>query len=444
MSEAGKLVNVHSELTVVSDTPVEQGKRVPLSILDHAMGLHTIHIVFYYRYDRPKSDDLGRLRESLSQLLTFYPPVTGRLRRRAEDANWEVTCNDAGVRILVARVHTTLDEWLRSADGSRERDLTVWEDFPEDDTTTWSPFRIQMNDFEGGGLAIGLSCTHLYADPTCCTTLLKTWTDIHQHVSIAYPPFFHPPALRGRASPNTNTKSADYYATKSKAQHPYPVKMSTVTFRFSETMIKQFLSEVQTECPDSTPFDVLAALFWSSAMRAKDEMCKLSIGIDFRKLLHAPLPHGYFGNALHFSLVSFEESKMGEGGFGLAYLTGLVHHHLSNLEEEELWSAIDWLESQREEGGKYAQPFRMYGPELTCANMEHVFAYTGILEDMKPLHVSYHVGNIEGEGLILVLPSPEEGLGRTVMVTLPEDQTNKLKKDPAIMCLEPTILVSGC
>ncbi|XP_043700514.1 hydroxycinnamoyltransferase-like [Telopea speciosissima] len=441
MSETKRLVNVHSELTVVSDTPVERGKRYPLSILDHAMGLHTLHIVFYYRYDRPESDDLGRLRESLSQLLTLYPPVTGRLRRRSEDGNWEVSCNDAGVRVLVSRVHSTLDEWLTSADGSQERDLTAWEDFPEEDTSTWSPFRIQLNDFEGEGLAIGLSFTHLYADPTFCTTLFKSWTDVHRHLSIAYPPFFHPPALRGRASPNTNTKSAEYYATKSKAQHPYPVKMSTVTFRFSETIIKQCLSEVQTDCPDATPFDILAALFWLSVMRAKNENCKLSICIDFRKLMHAPLPHGYFGNALHFSMVSSEENKMDEGG--LAYLTGLVHQHLSSLEEEELWSAIDWLESEREEGGKYAQPFRMYGPELTCANMEHVFAYAAILEGMKPLHVSYHVGNVEGEGLILVLPSPEEGLGRTVMVTLPEDQTNKLRKDPAILSLEPTMLVSG-
>ncbi|XP_042495618.1 protein ECERIFERUM 26-like, partial [Macadamia integrifolia] len=208
MSRTGSsLVNVHSKLTVVSDTPVEHGKTYPFSILDHAMGLHTLHIVFYYRYDRPESDDLGRLRESLSKLLTLYPTVTGRLRRRAggEDGNWEVNCNDAGVRVLVAKVDTTLDEWLRSADGSRERDLTVWEDMPEDDTSIWSPFRIQINDFEGEGLAIGLSCTHMSADPTCYTTFFKSWIEVDRGVSITHPPFFHPPGLRSRVCPNTNT-----------------------------------------------------------------------------------------------------------------------------------------------------------------------------------------------------------------------------------------------
>ncbi|KAJ4954507.1 hypothetical protein NE237_011290 [Protea cynaroides] len=445
MSKTESLVNVHSKLTVVSDKPVEPGKKYPLSILDHAMGLYTLHIVFYYKYDRPQSDDLGRVRESLSHLLTMYPPVTGRLQRRTEDGNWEVNCNDAGVRVLVARVHSTLDEWFRSADGSAERNLTVWEDMPEEDTSTWSPFCIQMNDFEGEGLAIGLSCPHMYADPTCCTTFFKSWTEIDRGVSIAHPPFFHPPGLVSRASPNTNTTSARYYATKSKVEDPSPVKMSTVSFRFSEKMIKQSLSDVQTECPDATPFDLLAAVFWSSAMRVKtpvhDNMCTLSIGIDIRKLMQAPLPHGYFGNALHFLMVSSEANKMDEGG--LAYVAGLVHHHLSSYEEEEFWSAIDWLESQKMEGGTYAPPFKMYGPELTCINMEHLFAYQAILVNMKPLHVSCHVGNVAGEGLILVLPSPEEGLGRTVMVTLPEDQSDMLRKDQAIMCLEPTILVSG-
>ncbi|OVA03466.1 Transferase [Macleaya cordata] len=152
MSEIKRtLVNVHSKLTVVSDTPVQPGKTYPLSVLDHAMGLHTLHIVFYYRYQRDhdhnragSASDLGRLRESLADVLSYYPPVTGRLMKGDDDGNWVVKCNDAGVRVLKAKVNTTLDEWLRSADGSDERDLTVWDDMPEEDLHIWSPFRIQV------------------------------------------------------------------------------------------------------------------------------------------------------------------------------------------------------------------------------------------------------------------------------------------------------------
>ncbi|KAF6141187.1 hypothetical protein GIB67_018277 [Kingdonia uniflora] len=302
-----------------------------------------------------------------------------------------------------------------------------------------------MNDFEGGGLAIGLSCPHMHADPTCATLFLKSWTELYCRAAMAHHPFFHPPGLSGRANPNTGTKSAKYYETKSRAEPTSSVKLSTVTFRFSDTTIKKCLSEIQTKYPSATPFDMLTALFWSSVTRAKnhshEKQCSLSIGIDFRKLLHAPLPHGFFGNALHFSKLESDVDAMEEGG--LAYVSGVVHEHLSSLDEEDYWSVIDWFESQKGEGGKFAPPFIMYGPELTCVNMEHLSAYNAVLEDMKPIHVSYHVGNIEGEGLIFVLPSPEEGLGRTVIVTLPSDQTVKLCDDPAILGLDPIFLISG-
>ncbi|KAF8388109.1 hypothetical protein HHK36_026775 [Tetracentron sinense] len=454
-------VTVHSKLTAVSNSPVRPGKSYPLSVLDHAMGLHSLHVVFYFRQIESNDFDLGRLRESLSEVLTYYPVVTGRLKR-GEDGNWEVKCNDAGVRVLNAKVSTTLDEWLRSADGSEERDLTVWDDMPED-PDIWSPFRIQINDFEGGGLAIGLSCTHMQADPLCATLIFKSWTDSYRGVAITHPPFFHPPGFRGRTSPITNTNSTKYYAAKSKLEPPSSAKMSTATFCFSDTMIKKCLSELHDQCPDATPYDLLAALFWSRVEHAKslthDRTNSLSICIDFRKLMQARFPFGFFGNALHFSLVSSDSREMDEGGLG--YVVGLVNRHFSSLNEEEFWSAIDWFESQKGEGGKFAAPFRMYGPELTCINMEHMIIpswpswsthvstcqtllYAAMFEkDKKPVHVSYQVGNVEGEGLILVLPSPEEGLGRSVMVTLPEDLTAKLCDDPAILRLEPTMLLSG-
>ena len=135
-------VTVNSTLTVVSSKPVRQGLTHKLSGLDHAMGLHSIHMVFYYRNNPAPSFDLDPFRASLSEVLSMYPAVTGRLTR-GEDRNWVVNCNDAGIRVLRATVGTTLDEWLRSADGDEERDLTVWEDMPQD-PRIWSPFRIQV------------------------------------------------------------------------------------------------------------------------------------------------------------------------------------------------------------------------------------------------------------------------------------------------------------
>jgi hypothetical protein len=142
MVKKNSRVSVHSMLTAVSSQPVGSGKTHPLSVLDHAMGLHTVHVVFYYKKNPFGIFDVDPLRIALSEVRCLYPPVTGRLTR-GESGNWLLKCNDAGVRVLRAKVEATMDEWLRSADSSEEKDLTFWEEIPEE-PSTWSPFRIQV------------------------------------------------------------------------------------------------------------------------------------------------------------------------------------------------------------------------------------------------------------------------------------------------------------
>lgn len=137
-------------------------------------------------------------------------------------------------------------------------------------------------------------------------------------------------------------------------------------------------------------------------------------------------------------------------GCDLGHVVEAVYSHVASINEEEIGSAIDWLESRKGEGEKYGPAFRMYGPELTCVSLDHMIVPDGPLmydaafgEGAEPVHVSYHVGNVEGEGLIMVMPSSEEGLARVVMVTLPENELGELCEDNAILGLKPTMLLSG-
>lgn len=321
---------------------------------------------------------------------------------------------------------------------------------------------MKINEFEGGGIAIGLSCSHMHADASSATLLLKSWSDLHRCQAISHPPFLKPAAFSGQCSaPITTTTSANYMAAKSKAKPPSSGKMTTATFKFSHSIIRKYLSQIHDGSPNANPFDLLAALFWTRLAILKDNpptqdnSRSLSICIDIRKLLSASLPSGYFGNALHFSLLSLDAGELDVSRLG--QVADLVHEHVAGVGEEEFWSVINWFESQREEDGKLPPAFRTYGPELTCVNMEGMIVpsaahsgssgslmYGAMFEgDAKPVHVAYHVGNVEGEGLILIMPSPEAGLGRTVMVTLPEEQMALLRKDDAILRMEPTMLVSG-
>ncbi|KAL6132557.1 hypothetical protein ACLB2K_064798 [Fragaria x ananassa] len=453
-------VVLRSKLTAVSSQQVNPGTIHCFTGLDRAMALHSVHVVFYYKEKLFTYFDLDPFRVCLSEALSLYPPVTGRIVRREDDGEWEVKCNDAGVRVVKATVATTLDEWLISADGAEERLLAAWDDMPQGDHSLWSPYRIQINEFEGGGVAIGLSCSHMQADPTSATLLIKSWAETHRREAVVHPPSFgdlsDSSLTRGSLSIHNSKSLSAYYEAKSMAtKRPLvPKKMGTATFKFSDEAIKQSLLEIHQTCPVATPFDLLAALFWARIARLKHSKSEskhsLSICVDFRKKLQ--LSYGYYGNALHFSLLTLPDV---EDKQDLGDVAGAVHRHVLSQGEEEFWSAIDGFESRNGEGGESRAPFRIYGPELTCVSMEHMIEfpgstgntplmYTAVFDKERgPVHVSYHVGNVEGEGLIMVMPSPEGELARMVTVTLPEEELEQLREDEDVLSLNPIMIVSG-
>ncbi|KVH99522.1 protein ECERIFERUM 2-like [Cynara cardunculus var. scolymus] len=475
MEKSREQVNVHSRLTVVSSTPTEpMGLACGLSPIDHIMGSHTGHIIFYYRTSPflPKgrfSMDLDNFRVSLAELLSEYPRITGRLVRGHDGhGNWLVKYNDAGVRMFKAEVGVTVDEWLGFADESDERNLTVWEDMPDGDPTSWSPFQIQISEFVGGGLAVGLSFTHLLADPTAATQFYKAWTDAERGETIGNnPPVFNLPLLDSRPAPattNGNTCTTTKYLQRHSKLVPTdpPMKMATSTFKFSNKMIEKLLSEIADKCPNATPFDYLTTLFWSRIIKLKtpaspSPIQSISLCIDARKLLDVPIPNKFFGNAISFSQLSLE-NEMLTGDSGLAEAVESVHRHVTGIKKDDILSTVDWLETCRNElNGMYPKPVQMYGPSLTCVSLEHLMIPKdepkGEFESLvyeakfrnneKPVHVSYHVGKVEGEGLIVVGPSAEGGVARTVTVTLPAEEIGKLCRDPVIIEMEPAMILSG-
>ncbi|KAI0493028.1 hypothetical protein KFK09_027304 [Dendrobium nobile] len=434
MTAGGKRVTAYAKSSVVSTKPVRPGKTYPLSELDHAMERHSLHMVFYYRSGSKL--ERARLKESMSELLWYFPATTGRMNWDEGGKRWVVKCNDAGVRVVDARTDATMDEWIATATAAEERELVHWEPMGND-SSIWSTFYVQITEFKDKGFAIGLSCTHMHSDPTCATLLIKAWGDCHRRAAIANPPFFHPPALIPR--PNANPPSSPLLSLKSANATTTSAAgsiFSAATFRFPAAAVRSLLADLP---PDSTPFDALAALFWLSISRANStSLSSLTLVTDFRKRMYAPLPHGFYGNAAHFSSVELDPAA------GWASAANSIGRHVAGLEEEEYWSAIEWLAARRVSG---AGAFQMYGPELTCLKLDHVMAYAAEMEEgAGPAHVSCWIGGAEGNGIITVLPASaaaEEKDARTVEVVLPAEVAEKVCKDEEILRHRPTVIFSG-
>ncbi|KAJ4793500.1 HXXXD-type acyl-transferase family protein [Rhynchospora pubera] len=425
-------VTVYAKSTAPSLTPVKPGKTHEFTALDHSMSRHSVHLVCYYR--QAPTVTMTALKESLCDVLSYYPAMTGRLVKNEGDGcgEWMVKCNDAGVRMVDARADTTLDEFLATATDEEERQLAYWEDVGSD-PYLWSPYCIQFTDFKDGSMAVGISCTHFHADPTCVAVFSRAWSETHRRALVTCPPFFHPWAFYPRKNP---VPSSPHLSEKSTIPPPlHPPAMSSVTFAFSASSVRQCLADLQLS--NLSPFDALASLLWlriSSYKRASLGTAQLTLAVDCRRRMSAPLPLGFYGNALHFFGVKADLSS------GWIHIASELNRHVSGIKEDDVWSSVEWLHERSKE-----KAFQMYGPELTCLAWDNVPVYNAEFSPGAiPVHVGCRIGNAQGEGLVVIMAgAPGEGEeARTVIVTLPTDLTAQIYRDEAILKYRPKIMFS--
>ncbi|XP_020227912.1 protein ECERIFERUM 2 [Cajanus cajan] len=424
--------------TVVSTKAVEPGRFFPLSVLDHHMEKNHIRMVYYYQTSREV--EVGgvtkKLRESLSEMLTHFPIVSGRLVRDDERGHWKIKCNDAGVRMVEAKAKGSVEGWLTNLDREKELQLVHWEEMFHK-PYYWSTFYVQLTEFEEGGLAIGLSCIHLLADSTCATTFMKAWADISLCNKMITPPLFHPlppPRPRNR-NPNHHPHMELIHHYKSLIEKPIALKdvrYTTISLGFSDHMVQACMSMVQPNGP-ITPFEALTTLFWVSLSKIKglgNGLVDMSICLDMRKVLG--LDYGFFGNCMVYNKVHVEGNKFPQ-------VVKAISDVVTKMNSEGIMDLIEWLENN-----DTSSLTMMNGHDLVCASLEGVDPYLAVFQDwFKPIHVSYYVEPVLGEGQVLILPGKQgEGpLSRVAMVTLREEEAIKLCEDDVISQFSPSILM---
>lgn len=273
----------------------------------------------------------------------------------------------------------------------------------------------------------------MHADPTCLALFAKAWSESHRRAVYSIPPFVHPWAFDPRKSPMPLSPHLSLKSTSPPSSSP---AMSSVTFVFSTSSIRQCLAHLSLS--DISPFDALASLLWLRIASYKDGAdqapAKLTLALDYRRRMYAPLPLGFYGNVVHFFSVQADLSS------GWGHVASELSHHVAGLKEDDFWSSVEWLHERRKE-----KPFQMYGPELTCMALDDAQVYdTEFDAGIAPVHVACHIGGAEGEGLVVVMKGPpgEGDEARTVIATLPTDLTAKICRDEVILKYGPKVMFS--
>lgn len=297
-------------ITPSSPTPPHlQNTRV--TCFDQLAPFFYVPTIFYYpvegeEYAVKNAEKSLLLQKSLSEILTLYHPFAGRYARD----NLSIECNDKGVEYLEAKVYGSLSQFLQRTSPNH----LVQQNFHPHYS---SPLAVQFNEFECGGVAIGISMTHKIGDGFTMFTLINKWaTACRIGVNKVHPPSFElgiifPPreasrvqnVVLGRAPTN---------------------KIVTKKFVFDGEAISNLkaaasASSSQFNRHQLTRVKVVTALIWSAFIRvdqARDGRRRpsmLKVPVNLRGKTNIKIPENSCGNFISWAVTQYlpnDEIKM--------------------------------------------------------------------------------------------------------------------------------------
>ncbi|KAK9080541.1 hypothetical protein SSX86_000299 [Deinandra increscens subsp. villosa] len=167
-----KVTILSKELIVPSSPTPSDLKTYKFSFIDQQIPPYYIPLILYYSYDHDSTIETQsqitiKLKTSLSKTLTHFYPLAGRL---TGDQN-AVDCTDQGVQFLVARVESSnLLDIIKSPTIQDLNNLVK-----VDESYVEEQLAIQVNLFDCGGIAVGVSMSHRIGDACSISSFVSHW-----------------------------------------------------------------------------------------------------------------------------------------------------------------------------------------------------------------------------------------------------------------------------
>ncbi|CAN8266459.1 unnamed protein product [Cochlearia groenlandica] len=282
-------------------------KSFKLSLLEQLGPTIFGSMVFFYPCNsRIKPvDQLQKLKKSLSETLTHFYPLAGRL-----NGNISIDCNDSGADFLEAKVDSPLSDLLQEPSSDSFQHLIPTS---VDSTETRTKlFLAQASFFECGGMAIGVCISHKLADATSIGLFMKSWAAISSRGSI-----------KAVGSPVFDTAEIFPPGNFSEAS-PAPVVEPEI--KMNQTLSKRFVfdsSSIQALQAKASTFEVnqptrveaVSALIWRCAMKATRTVSRtskpsiLANSASLRSRLSPPFTENSIGNLVSYFAAKTEQGR---------------------------------------------------------------------------------------------------------------------------------------
>ncbi|XP_065875740.1 stemmadenine O-acetyltransferase-like [Euphorbia lathyris] len=414
-----------------SPTP-DSLKILKLSLLDQFTPITYTPLLLFYSdkhgdidcdIDRHKKSE--KLKASLSETLTQFYPLAGRLRD-----NSSIDCNDEGAEYIEARIECSLSEILNKPEPELLKQFLP-EAVESPQAATGNLLLVQATFFDCGGFAIGICVSHKISDAATLTTFVNCWsatattataTAISNLVFMAdsmYPPIDIPLA----------TDSIELQQQK---------KCVTKRFVFDGLKIAALREKSASETVQKpTRVEAVSGLIWKGILTALRHpnlnIFKPSIwciSVNLRSRMIPPIPENYSGNFVGCICPEFGES---ETGIELKGLVGRIRKEMDEFGENYV------KKIQGEEGLLGVCMFAKKFGELAMNNEIDFFIctswckfnlYDGDFGFGKPVWVSQASINI---GNVAVLMDTRDGDGIEAWLTLSEEEMSLFESDEELL-----------
>ncbi|CAN1846224.1 Stemmadenine O-acetyltransferase [Linum perenne] len=173
------------EVFIVSEESVKPSKSqtlepLKLNLLDQLTPASYFPIILFYLNNPNHHNLASQLKQSLSETLSIYYPMSGRIRD-----NYEIHDFHKGVPFIETRVKCKLENFLRDQGLHNDRVEMLNNLLPRRTERlvqdTGPQVVVQMNVFECGGLALGMCFLHKTHDGAIMSSFVRTWSTINNN-----------------------------------------------------------------------------------------------------------------------------------------------------------------------------------------------------------------------------------------------------------------------
>ncbi|MCL7042081.1 hypothetical protein MKW94_011731 [Papaver nudicaule] len=349
-------VEIISNESIKPSSPTEDHlKTFKLSCLDRYRPSEYIPLILFYTPDPTYTnfDSISdRLKKSLSETLTRFYPIAGRIR----DNNTWVECNDEGVEYIETRINGKVSDFTMTSKLLHQL-VPV-----HNNLATEVPAVIQVNFFECGGVAITVCISHKIGDTSTYATFINSWAATARRApadQVACPSF-DSQSLFPILVPDTDTDWRGY-GSSDEEENENLVTKRLVFDGEKVNALRERIGDTLTTLKYPTRVEAVSALIWKSAIEARlatspepeddlkpEIVSEMNIVVNVRKKMDPPLADSSFGNI--FSMATAKASITSAGVY-FDDLVGQIRIAISRIDGDHVKKMQNDEHSDDEEEG---------------------------------------------------------------------------------------------